>query len=62
MEIEVADVLISEYIRFVPAQTNVRSNGVNPRRYIASIEHEKNKDSNTKFHRYQLETNKKFSS
>ena len=48
VEIELADVLISEYIRFVPAQINVRSNGVNPRKYIASIEHEKNKDSNTK--------------
>ena len=54
----------------MPNQTNVRNNGVNQKNYIATIEHEKscshlyqnaNKDiMEIDFHRYQLETDRKF--
>ena len=77
VEIEVADVLIDRNIRFVPSQRNVRNNGVNRKKYTATIEHEKmgtpiqkhaaTYDKNVNddimkiyFHRYQLETDRKF--
>ena len=41
VEIEMADVLIDRNSRFVASQRNVRNNGVNQKKYTATIEHEK---------------------